>query len=530
MVTHPDAHRKCTLVGSRWRRALLYYLVLCAATAASPARGGGREMPDRAGTQWAPYLEWRLSKASHQGNPYDVVATATFTHDSSGERRTTGMYYDGGDTWAFRFTATRPGRWTFSTSSPDPDLDGHRGSVSIEPNPKSYGFVTHVGNKWARPAGATGELEAFVPQFVMYESPDRFHNRPDRIDAHIRTALVEHGFTGFHVHVGTRWFDLRKTSSTDVESDDPNPDPRTFEALELLITKTHAAGGVVHLWAWGDDQRHDTPTRWGINGKVDRRLQRYIAARLGPLPGWTMGYGFDLWEWVEGEQLAQWHRHLHEHFGWPHMLGARAGKNSLDQLTEALDYSSYEQHRPDYDTYVKTIERRPGKPSFSEDRFRVRKSPYPEKDYDMERTRRGLWQSALAGGVANIWGHMPPERPDGSDGGPWITYPQPHMIRTYSEFFRGRFLADMARDNTLTDGVCLHDRVGSHFLFYKEDATSIRLDLSKMQGRQRAVAVDARRPYREIELGMLNPQAQTWKAPYASDWAIAVGPFRRRSE
>ena len=55
----------------------------------------------------------------------------------------------------------------------------------------------------------------------------------------------------------------------------------------------------MHLWTWGDEQRHMTPARWGINGNVDRATpERYIAARLGPLPGWTMGYGFDLDEWV----------------------------------------------------------------------------------------------------------------------------------------------------------------------------------------------------------------------------------------
>jgi hypothetical protein len=255
---------------------------------------------------------------------------------------------------------------------------------------------------------------------------------------------------------------------------------------------------------------------------VDKRLQRYIAARLGPLPGWTMGYGFDLWEWVSGEQLAEWHRHMHAHFGWPHMLGARASTNKLDQLTEALDYSSYEQHRPDYAMYVRTLERRPTKPSFSEDRFRIRKSRYPEKDYDMERTRRGLWHSAMAGGAANIWGYLL-----GANGDVGFPYPDPHAIRTYSMFFRSRFLADMIRDNELTDGVCLRTPDFKHFLLCKEEAEAIRLDLTRMPGGQRAVAVDTRKPYREIELGNLDARRHEWKAPYKSDWAIAVGDFPR---
>ena len=110
-----------------------------------------------------------------------------------------------------------------------------------------------------------------------------------------------------------------------------------------------------------------------------------------------MGYGFDLFEWVDGKQLAQWHDFMHAQLGWLHLLGARAGTNWLAQLSEALDYASYEQHRPDYEKYVQTIDRRPDKPSFSEDRLRIRQSSrYATKDYSTERTRRGLWHSAMA--------------------------------------------------------------------------------------------------------------------------------------
>ncbi|MEX2138548.1 MAG: DUF5060 domain-containing protein [Pirellulales bacterium] len=513
--------------GSHGRLASRISMVLALIGSATVLPAADEVGLDRTATQWSPFVEWQLPNASYDGNPFDLEATVAFVHDETGERRTTGMFYAGNDAWSFRFTGTRPGLWQFSTSSADSELNGRRGTVIVKANTVGYGFVTNAGNKWARQFGSKGTLEAFVPQYVMYDSPDVFHGKPKQIDRHIQSAIEQHGFTGFHVPVACRWFDINHDRSSDIRSDEPNPDARTFEALELLITKTQAADGVVHLWAWGDNQRNQTPDKWGINGKVDRRLQRYIAARLGPLPGWTMGYGFDLWEWVSGEDLAEWHQHMHAHFGWPHLLGARASKNKLDQLTEVLDYSSYEQHRPDYEMYVKTIERRPNKPSFSEDRFRIRKSPYPEKDYDLERTRRGLWQSAMAGGVANIWGYLFVDPVANPDAGPSFPYPDPHAIRTNAEFLRKRFLVDLLRDNTLTDGVCLRDVAKTHFLFYREDADSVRLDLAQMAGQQPAVAVDAKRPYQEIELGRVDPKQHDWKAPYPSDWAIAVGEFPR---
>lgn len=489
----------------------------------------GRSL-DRVGTLWAPYIEWSLENPTFEGNPFDVIATATFVHQQSGQKHTTGMFYESGDAWKFRFTGTRAGDWRFSTKSDDPELNGKKGSVTINRNRDAdiSGFITNHGNKWARSKGKEGESKAFVPQLVMYAAPKSFHNKPDKIDADIKTFLVEHGFNGFHVMGSCHWFDIDTLKSTEIR--EPNPDRRTFEALELLITKVQAAGGMVHIWMWGDEARRWTPRRWGLNGEADQRLQRYLAARLGPLPGWTMGYGFDLDEWVTKKDLRRWHTHLHQHLGWPHLLGGRdAGPNQgLDhqkrQIYEGLDYSAYEHHRPTYPSYRAALDARSGKPSFSEDRFRIRQSKtYAGKDYNMEMTRRGLWHSTMAGGVANIWGHLPRGRDSWLGSAP---YERPGWIKTYASFFEHRFLNDMTQDAEITDGVCLKAPTARHYVFYKEDTAAIEMDLSKMAGEQQAVAVDAKKPYRELRLGRLAAARQAWTAPYRSDWAIAVGEFK----
>ena len=492
---------------------------------------GAETFPEKTGRQWAPFLEWSVKNPSHDGNPFDVTATVRFVHESGQPTHTTGMFFAGGGTWKFRFCGTRPGRWRFTTKSSDAELNGHRGSIRIEANTDRYGFVVGVGDKWARQRGPAGQPEAFVPQFVMYASPHLFHRKPKMIDRDIRTFIVEHGFTGFHVPINCRWFDLDQAASSQIDSDDPDPDPRTFEALEVLITKVHAAGGTVHLWAWGDESRRQTPIKWGINGQADRRLQRYLAARLGPIPGWSIGYGFDLWEWVEGPQLTGWHRHLHAHLGWPHLLGGRAHKNRLTQISESLDYSSYEQHRPDFATYKATIARRPKKPSFSEDRFRIRQSrQYAAKDYTEVMTRRGLWHSAMAGGVANIWGNLQGDFAVNRGEGVSKPYSERHWIKTFNVFFhdRGRFTLDSLHAARLSDGSGLRRPTKGHFVFYKEDTRVLTIDLSSMNRNQPAVAVDTTRGYREISLGRLSPGKHELRFPRQSDWAVAVGTFNPR--
>ncbi len=467
--------------------------------------------PGKRARLWEP-VTWTFQNPSCSGNPFDLVAGASFTHASSGRTIQTELFYDGGTIWKLRFTGTHVGRWSFITESTDPELDGLEGEIQVGPNPGVPGFLTNYGSKWGR----LGTDQAFVPQYVMYCDLPNFYDNPGRIDADIQTFFVEHGFNGFHIAVLCRWFDFDKLRSHEIASSSPNPDPRTFEAIELLLQKVHAAGGVVHIWAWGDEQRRMTPKKWGLNGKVDRRLQRYICARLGPLPGWSMGYGWDLQEWAKDKDLRIWHEYMHRHLGWFHFLGGRAP--DLTQICDGLDYSSYQQHRPDYDIYVKAIGQYPKKPTFLEDRFRVRKDVYPKKDYDFDMTRRGLWHSTMAGGAANIWGNLLDPRSDGMS----HPYPNKKQILTWSKFWKGRFRKELVRDNSLTDGVCLKVP-GKLLIFYKEDTDSIEMNLSELPGRVRGIAVNTRQSYEEIDIeGLQAKPGQTFKAPGHSDWAVAV--------
>ena len=488
-------------------RFTLFFYITVSLTGFAPVFAA----PPKEAKLWEP-VEWKFENPGYKGNPYDLLTGAVFTHKNTGRKIQTELFYDASETWKLRFTGTRTGQWDFVTESSDPDLNDLKGRVNILSNPGVAGFITNYGSKWGR----LGIDEAFLPQYVIYCDPDKFSRSPARIDADIRQFFLGHGFNGFHIGVLGRWFDLEKTRSNEITAADPNPDPRTFEALELLIRKVHAAGGVVHIWAWGDEQRRMTTKRWGLNGKVDRRLQRYICARLGPLPGWSMGYGFDLQEWVGDKDLKLWHEYMHEHLGWPHYLGGRAP--DLTQIYAGLDYSSYQQHRPDYDMYVKAIEQYPDKPTFLEDRFRVRKNVYPEKDYDFDMTRRGLWHSTMAGGAANIWGNLLNPRPDGVS----HPYPNRHQVHTWSKFWKTRFKKQMVRDNNITDGFCLKVP-GKLLVFYKEDTDSIKMNLGELKGKFHAVAVDTRSPYKEIEITDLKPDTgQLFKAPHRSDWAIAV--------
>ncbi|MFQ5754451.1 MAG: hypothetical protein ACE5HI_20935, partial [bacterium] len=215
------------------------------------------------------------------------------------------------------------------------------------------GALINFGNKW----GWSGTNEAFIPQLVMYASPEYFYNNPSKIDSDINNFIKDHGFNGFHVQVFCRWFNLYEDDCRNISGSNPSVDQRTIDALKMLIEKTSAAGGMVHIWMWGDAQRGQNPSvrsDWGgLMGSVDRKFQDKIAQELGPLDGWSMGYGFDLDEWVSQSKLKEWRDYLQTKLPKFHFLGGRpAGPNSgtnhsaFYSWNMAMDYSSYEHHRP----------------------------------------------------------------------------------------------------------------------------------------------------------------------------------------
>ena len=246
-----------------------------------------------------------------------------------------------------------------------------------------------------------------------------------------------------------------------------------------------------------------------------------------------MGLGFDLDEWISGEELQVWRDYVQSHLGWFHYLGGRPlGPNSGENhapwqdWNDELDYASYEHHEPDIGVYVAALQNLPDLPVMSEDRFRVRGENGPGKDYTYDQTRRGLWHSMMAGGVANIWGNL--TTADGRTvSSPSEEYPNREETITFNVFFneRGRFTLDLVGDANIGGLAALRSASGDRAVVYVEDADSIELDLSGLAATLSAVAVDARLQYAEVNLGLLDNDLQTISLPYESDWGLAIGEF-----
>jgi hypothetical protein len=488
----------------------------------------GQTLPAQQGALWSPYVEWELTANDYPGNPFDVDAWAVFTHDASSETLRIPMFYAGDGRFRFRFSGVRTGLWRFVTESELAALSGHQGEVMIEPNPdpNARGFLTTAGTKFALQSGEDALEATLYNIYFNHDYAERLHHYPAG-EAAFRDAFNQildeteaHGMNALLILIGHNWLSYGHMAHTDHSSSEP--DLQTFEKLERAISMAQARGLHLHFWAWGDEERQITPIglAGGINGEVDRRIQRYIAARLGALPGWTMSYGFDLEEWVTPDEVRAWGQYIHAHTPYPRLLTAREWGTWQDQDflmgEDKLDIYSND-FRPTgaddpYEFYAVARDvMAMGLPTIFERRFLHTRDGV----WDLETTRRALWQFAMAGGSSSIWGVL-------WDGGE--PYPESTQLYNHAAFWRDRFTLALYPNDALSSALALAYEDLSRLVLYQQDTDTITVDLSAMPSAQPAVALDTRSgEYVELDLGVLEPMEQTLTLPYPSDWAIAIG-------
>ncbi len=510
-----------------------------------------------AGTVFQP-LDFSLTNASYSGNAFDVDAMATFTHSDPNHVITVGMYYNGGTEWKFRFTPTYPGTWTFTTASGDSDLNGSSGTVNVAADPNALGFIVGAGTMYARQVGTADNLkgqpyvifmneratnESINPGFGQNANIATFWTTARRNDYIAQAKSV--GCSAIFIHLNHQVFQAGVTRYDQHSSE--TPDLNTFAALETIINHAHSEGLAVHFWAWGDESRKWTPIGLpgGANGYVDKRMQRYMADRLGPLPNWTVGYGFDLFEWTDQAKVSEWANYITARSGYSHMLGARGlplvGPDGTKATAPSNLMESYASHiragqileaaptggdngGPDsYDETLDNVLNDPNHPVLYEERhtyYRYWGTGYLDwPTCDDVGTRRLFWWWTMAGGAGG-WIGFYPDYPGAWDG----PYAEANLLITHRTFWADRLSVGMAADNSLTSGGAVALAAGdlSEIVFYAEDATSIVMNLGGAGLSWDAIAIDCELDYAEMDLGTVTASNQSWTAPYRSDWAISL--------
>ncbi|HEX7039834.1 MAG TPA: DUF5060 domain-containing protein [Trueperaceae bacterium] len=472
-------------------------------------------------------LDLEVAVPAPRGDPYDAVAEATFTNDATGDAYRVQAFYAGGESgralYRFRFTPTSAGEWRFDTASEVPGLDGRSGAVTAAPAALAGPLVAGGGRFLL--TTAAGDLAPTTYNVLSgpggpLEDLGDLPRDEDRLAAVLEervAAAARLGFDAVHVVVAHEWFSLGTRRSDLLGS--VQPDPRTFRVLETLAAVAHRHGLFLHLWQWGDETRRLSPLGipadptvpgdpGGQGGAAFDRLQRYIAARLGPLPNWTMSYGVDLDEWSDEDAVRAWAARLGELLPLPHLLAAveeGSGPRAFDLGDDKLALVSRDLEgdalvTDTFGTALAELARARGRPLLLEADLLVSS----DGPWDEDGLRRGLWRLALAGGVGAVWGLNDEPVPD------------PEQLRTFARFWEGRLPAASASSRLPGGGLALVAEDGRSGVVYVEDAGAVPLDA--LPAGAGAFAVDAAAPYDELPV---DTSAGAWTAPRRSDWAVA---------
>ncbi|MBE0542181.1 MAG: hypothetical protein IH623_12400 [Verrucomicrobia bacterium] len=380
---------------------------------------------------------------------WDVEGSCLWKHENGATRRTSLVWYSGsGNTYVYRFGGSLRGRWTGTTSSPVAALNGLSLTVKVtqSSNPNRTGWSGRKSDEptaWAHQQGPDGELIKRTPILIMMPDVQRWHDHLAVMKTFVAEFKDHHGFNGGHIStIGHGWFDANSTDS--LRTAPATPDIRTFAALEAAASEWSERGGGLHLWMWGKGGAGDCSNLpGGYNGDQSRRLNRYLAARLGPVPGWSMGIGWDVEFWIDETKLKWWLDDLIPQLGgWHHWIGHRYSDSDIGQgrdpepankgeyLARGIAWNTLRQSSEQYagwehwftqtsdsaiDAGLAAIRDRP---MMSEDRFRRRDGAWRQKDMRSDEDILNEIPRWASRGVAAIYGRLLDGRSGGSDSWP----------------------------------------------------------------------------------------------------------------
>jgi hypothetical protein len=377
---------------------------------------------------------------------WDVEGSCTWTHENGSVQRTSLLWYSGsGDTYVYRFGGALQGRWTGRTSSPVAALDGLELTAEVTPsrNPQRIGWSGRRAGEptaWAHQKGPDGALVKCTPILIMMPDVQRWFDDPARMRAFVAEFNDNHGFNGGHIStIGRGWFEVGSTDG--LRTAPAAPDVKTFAALEAAASEWSERGGWLHLWMWGKGGSGDfSNLPGGYNGEQSGRINRYIAARLGPVPGWSMGIGWDVEFWVDQAKLEWWLDDLVPQLGgWHHWIGHRYSDSDIGQgrdpepanqgeyLSRGIAWNTLRSGREQYagwehwftmtsDGEIDAgLAAAPDRPMMTEDRFRQRQSNWPQKDLRSDDAIVKEVPRWATRGVAAIYGRLFDSGDGGSD-------------------------------------------------------------------------------------------------------------------
>jgi hypothetical protein len=336
--------------------------------------------------------KWRrhvvsLHNATYSGNPFELEVDAVFKHTVSGTTITLPGYYAGNATWKVAFMPTKTGEWTYVTSSPDPDLDGIKGSLSAV-NTDLPGVLkadaTHP-KKWKYTDGPY-----VVPIALRF---DLFHEegtlaRFTEVADFLKNAVKGHMYE----------FTLRNEVFSDWRTHKFNLPlwDRLEERMEVLAGR----GLGIHFMFYSDDAQKPS---WAGQSVTEKLLIRYTVARLAAYPVIWFNTGIDLAEYRNQSWVNWFGQQIRALDPYDHPVSSRYGGGSGNLVMVGQTFDSRGDRLAIINDMIKYFQI--SKVPVSMDDAWSENAPEAAKrgkDFTQHDIRRALWKCVAAGGLGAI--------------------------------------------------------------------------------------------------------------------------------
>lgn len=329
--------------------------------------------------------KWRrvvveLTNPSVEGNPFEVELDGVFTHTESGDVLRLPGYYAGAEHWRLGFMPTRIGSWTYTTSSPDSDLDGRTGTIEVRRG-ESRGMLKAAPEhpkKWKFADGSfVVPVGALYSVFLEEASDADFARSADFL------AETLHGHL-FNFRLTNRAFADAAAHRFDLGLWD-----RLERRMELLTAR--GLGASVMLYA-------DGPGRppWSGTSATEKLLIRYTVARLAGYPIVLFNTGIDIAEYRNQREVDWIGARIAALDPYQHPVSSRFGGGSGELVMSVQSFVSLGQKDGAIDPLLQAFADSPGLPLSADDNWgeHSRRGRFRPSDL-----RRALWKCVIAGGI-----------------------------------------------------------------------------------------------------------------------------------
>lgn len=250
-----------------------------ASVKADPRPSGGQDSVMRFGVH-----EVALKASGVHRNPYVEITTEVKLIEPDGyTQRHSLLFWDGGQTWRFRFAPDKTGPWRWEVTSSDPELNGKSGQFEcVESNLR--GSILATPGEGHHFQYQNGERMWFLGDTAWSYVMDNDAENLDRSAAE-RYAVnrASQGFNAIHLMMLSEigWSNRGGAPWSDISTEVINPG--YFQEADERIAFANSKGlvtGLVLAWA---DKGHQPFYSWNNfpSQEARKRYARYIAARYG---------------------------------------------------------------------------------------------------------------------------------------------------------------------------------------------------------------------------------------------------------